>query len=123
MRQDERKIHRRLRRKRHIRRKLSGSAQKPRLTVFRSHQNISCQLIDDVRGVTLVSASTLEKELKGALGKKGGNCAAAVLVGQSVAEKAKGLGIQKVAFDRNGYRFHGRVKALADSARKAGLVF
>jgi large subunit ribosomal protein L18 len=123
MRQEQKKIVRRLRRKRHIRRKVFGTAAKPRLTVFRSHQNIYCQLIDDSRGVTLVSASTLSKDLKGESGQKGGNRAASVLVGKQIAEKARGLGISAIAFDRNGYRFHGRIKALADAAREAGLKF
>jgi large subunit ribosomal protein L18 len=123
MRQEQKKIARRLRRKRHIRRKVFGTAAKPRLTVFRSHQNIYCQLIDDSRGVTLVSASTLSKDLKGESGQKGGNRAASVLVGKQIAEKARGLGISAIAFDRNGYRFHGRIKALADAAREAGLKF
>jgi large subunit ribosomal protein L18 len=123
MRQEQKKIVRRLRRKRHIRRKVIGTAAKPRLTVFRSHQNIYCQLIDDSRGVTLVSASTQEKDLKTQLGEKGGNRSASALVGKQIAEKAKGLGISAIAFDRNGYRFHGRIKALADAAREAGLKF
>jgi large subunit ribosomal protein L18 len=123
MNQQAKKIVRRLRRKRHIRRTLSGTAVKPRLSVFRSHQNISCQLIDDSRGVTLAASSSLRKELKGQLGGKGGNRQAATLVGKDIAEKAKGLGISAVAFDRNGYRFHGRVKALAEAAREAGLKF
>src|SRR5262245_46904401 len=123
MRQEQKKIVRRLRRKRHIRRKVFGTAAKPRLTVFRSHQNIYCQLIDDSLGVTLVSASTQEKDLKTQLGQKGGNRSASTLVGKHIAEKAKGLGISAIAFDRNGYRFHGRIKALADAAREAGLKF
>jgi large subunit ribosomal protein L18 len=112
-----------LRRKHHIRRKIFGSAEKPRLTIFRSHQNIYCQLVDDARGVTLASASTRGKDLRDGLGGKGGNRGAAVSVGKAIAEKAKSLGIAAVAFDRNGYRFHGRVKALADAAREAGLKF
>src|SRR5262245_13139857 len=112
-----------VRRKLHIRRKIFGSAEKPRLTIFRSHQNISCQLIDDSRGVTLAASSSQSKDLRQQSGDKGGNRSAAEVVGQAIAERAKGLGIQSVAFDRNGYRFHGRVKALADAARKAGLKF
>ena len=123
MRQEQKKIVRRLRRKRHIRRLVFGTAAKPRLTVFRSHQNIYCQLIDDSRGVTLTAVSTLSKDLKSQLGQKGGNRSASVLVGKQIAEKAKGLGISAIAFDRNGYRFHGRIKALADAAREAGLKF
>ena len=109
MKREEKKHVRRLRRKHHIRRKITGSAAKPRLSIFRSHKNIFCQLIDDVRGVTLATASTLQKELRTQLGEKGGNRAASTLVGKAIADKAKGLGIQAVAFDRNGYRFHGRV--------------
>jgi large subunit ribosomal protein L18 len=123
MRLDEKKAARRLRRKRHIRRKSVGSAEKPRLSVFRSHQNISCQLIDDRRGVTLAASSTLSKEVRALLQGKGGNRQAASAVGKDIAEKAKGLGIAGICFDRNGYRFHGRVKALADAARAAGLKF
>lgn len=106
-----------MRRKRHIRRSVYGSAEKPRLTVFRSHNNISCQLIDDFKGVTLASASTLQK----ALGASGGNCNAAVAVGKAIAERSLALGISTAQFDRNGYRFHGRVQALVEAAREAGL--
>ena len=123
MNHQKKKAVRKLRRKRHIRRKVFGSAQKPRLTVFRSHQNIYCQLIDDARGVTLAASSTLAADMRERLGGKGGNCDAAGAVGTAIAEKAKGLGIENVGFDRNGARFHGRVKALADAARKAGLKF
>ena len=123
MNQHERKTERRERRKRHIRRSVDGTAERPRLTVCRSHQNIYCQIIDDQRGVTLVAASTLSKDLRTQLGDKGGNRIAAQAVGKALAEKAKGLGISRISFDRNGYRFHGRVKALADAAREAGLAF
>jgi large subunit ribosomal protein L18 len=119
----KRKTAGKLRRKMHIRRWIFGSAEKPRLSIFRSHQNISCQLIDDGRGVTLAACSSQSKDLRQKSGDKGGNRSAAEVVGQAIAERAKGLGIQSVAFDRNGYRFHGRVKALADAARKAGLKF
>jgi large subunit ribosomal protein L18 len=111
------------RRKFHIRKTVFGSAEKPRLSVTRSHKNISCQLIDDTRGVTLAAMSTLVKDTKEQLAGKGGNRQAAALVGKMIAEKAKALGIKGIAFDRNGYRFHGRVKALADAAREAGLKF
>ncbi len=111
---------RRLRRRRHIRRSVFGCAEKPRMTIFRSHKNISCQVIDDYRGVTLVSASTQGKDLRPNL-KGGGNCKAAEAVGRTIAEKIKALGIASVSFDRNGYRFHGRVKALVEAARQAGL--
>ena len=115
------KVARRLRRKRHIRARMSGTGERPRLTVFRSHRNISCQLIDDDRRVTLASASTLDKEIAGSLEGARGNCTAAVVIGKSIAEKAKTLGIQAAQFDRNGYKFHGSIKALVDAAREAGL--
>jgi large subunit ribosomal protein L18 len=115
------KVARRERRKRHIRQGIYGTAEKPRMTVFRSHQNISCQLIDDRRSVTLVSASTLQDEVSQKVQGFGGNCKAAAVVGTMVAERSKALGITAVQFDRNGYRFHGRVKALVEAARKAGL--
>ncbi len=119
----KRKERAKLRRKKHIRRKVFGSAEKPRLTIFRSLKNIYCQLIDDSRGVTLAACSTMSKDLKEPVGGKGGNRAAATLVGKAIAEKAKEIGILSIAFDRNGYRYHGRVKALADAAREAGLKF
>jgi len=104
-----------------IREKLSGTAERPRLNVYRSLNNIYTQLIDDERGVTLVSASTLTK--KGEPKKTGGNVAAAVEVGKLIAQKAQEKGIKKVVFDRGGYLYHGRIKALADAAREAGLEF
>jgi large subunit ribosomal protein L18 len=115
------KNERRLRRKRHIRRGVFGTATKPRLTVSRSHKHISCQLVDDQKGVTLASVSTLEKEVRQELQGKCGNCKAAAAVGKLIAEKGKSLGVGAVQFDRNGYKFHGRLKALVESARQAGL--
>ncbi len=112
----------RLRRKKSIRKKLSGTAARPRLTVFRSAKHIYAQLIDDVSGVTLASASTLELSFR-EKGSFGGNIGAAKAVGDLIGSRGKGAGIESVVFDRNGYLFHGRVKALADSARKAGLRF
>ncbi len=110
----------RLRIHKRIRRKVAGTAERPRLAVFRSVAHIYAQLIDDRDGKTLVAASTVEKtEAKAA----GGNVAAAKLVGKLVADRAKEKGIQKVVFDRGGYLYHGRVKALADAAREAGLEF
>lgn len=106
----------------HIRRKLSGTAAKPRMCVFRSSKNIQVQFIDDVAGVTLASASTQDKAFKEA-GAKGGNKEGAALVGKLAAEKAQAAGISKVVFDRAGFRFHGRVKELAEAAREAGLQF
>ena len=116
------KMIRRQRRKRHIRRRVIGSADRPRLTVFRSHKNISAQIIDDGVGKTLVSASTQEKALRDSVGY-GGNRSAATVVGTALAEKAAESGIKEVVFDRNGYAYHGRIKELADAARKGGLQF
>ena len=103
-----------------IRNKISGTDKLPRLCVFRSLKNISVQVIDDVKGVTLVSASSLDKELKI---KNGGNIEASKLVGALVAKRCKKAKIDKVVFDRGGYLYHGRVKALADAARENGLEF
>ena len=110
------------RQKRHlrIRKNISGTPEKPRLNVFRSNKQIYAQIIDDVNGVTLVSASSCDKELNI---ENGGNVAAAALVGKAVAEKALKANIKTVVFDRGGYLYHGRVKALADAAREAGLEF
>ena len=107
-----------------IRRKLQGSAERPRLNVYRSLNHIYVQLIDDMNGVTLVSASTVEgkKGQKGAK-KTGGNVASAKAIGKAIAERAKEKGLKKVVFDRGGYLYHGRIKALADAAREAGLEF
>jgi len=112
------------RKRRHIRvrKKISGSGDIPRLNVFRSTKHIYAQIIDDLSGKTLVSASTVDKEMKGKF-KAGGNIEAAKMVGSLVAERAVGNAINKVVFDRGGYFFHGRVKALADAARKGGLKF
>ena len=106
-----------------IRRKLSGSSERPRLAIFRSVAHIYAQVIDDTRGTTLVAASSVDKGAKGAKGKGGGNVAAAKAIGKLVAERAKEKGIKNVVFDRGGYPYHGRVKALADAAREAGLEF
>ena len=103
-----------------IRNKVSGTKAAPRLNVFRSNNNIFAQIIDDEAGVTLVSASSLEKELKIA---NGGNVEAAAKVGELLAKKAKKAKISKVVFDRGGYLYHGRVKALAEAARENGLEF
>ena len=113
---------RRLRRQRHVRNRLSGTPQRPRLAVFRSSKHIYAQMINDETGTTLVSASTMEPEIK-AQAKYGGNKAAAVLVGRVVAERAKQAGIDKICFDRRSYKYHGRVAALAQAARDAGLKF
>ena len=103
-----------------IRKNISGSTAIPRLNVYRSNANIFAQIIDDVKGVTLASASSIDKELKI---ENGSNIEAAKKVGALVAERAKKLNIETVVFDRGGYLFHGRVKALADAAREAGLKF
>ena len=110
-----------MRLKRHVRvrGKISGTPECPRLNVFRSNANIYAQLIDDVNGVTLVAANTLEKDFEGATG----NAEAAKKVGAALAERAKAKGIENVVFDRGGYIFHGRVAALAEGAREAGLKF
>jgi large subunit ribosomal protein L18 len=102
-----------------IRRRLSGAPERPRLAVFRSVAHIYAQVIDDVAGKTLVSASSVEKGGK----QDGGNVAAAKAIGKLVAERAKEKGVKAVVFDRGGYQYHGRIKALADAAREAGLEF
>lgn len=105
-----------------VRTKLSGSAERPRLCVYRSLGHIYAQVIDDQSGKTIVSASSVDKDTKKGL-KGGGNVAAAKVIGKTVAERAKAAGVTKVVFDRGGYKYHGRVKALADAAREAGLQF
>lgn len=110
----------RLERHKRIRKDLSGNADRPRLNVFRSNANITAQIIDDEKGVTLVSASSLEKDLKI---KNGGNVEAAKVIGAEIAKRAKKAKITKVVFDRGGYLYHGRVAALAEAARENGLEF
>ena len=109
----------RIKRHKRVRGKISGTAQCPRLNVFRSAKHIYAQLIDDVAGVTLCAASTVEKDMEG----YGGNCEAAKKVGVKLAEKAKAKGISDVVFDRSGYVYHGRIAALAEGAREGGLNF
>ena len=109
----------RLHRHKRVRGKVSGTPERPRLNVFRSETNIYAQLIDDTKGITLVSASSLEKGFEG----PGSNCEAAKKVGEAIAERAKAKGIETVVFDRGGYLYHGRVKALAEGAREGGLQF
>ena len=109
----------RLHRHKRVRGKVSGTSERPRLNVFRSETNIYAQIIDDTKGVTLVSASSLEKGFEGS----GSNCEAAKKVGLVLAERAKAKGIELVVFDRGGYLYTGRVKAVADGAREAGLNF
>ena len=112
----------RLKRKKRIRRKVEGTDQRPRLSVFRSDKHIYAQIVNDVTGTTLVSASTLSPDYKGMEQIKG-KVAAAKRVGELVAQKALEKGIAKVVFDRNGFIYHGRVQALADAARQKGLDF
>ena len=109
----------RVRRHQRVRGKISGTAERPRLSVFRSENNIYAQIIDDVNGVTLASASSLDKAIEG----YGGNVTAASAVGKLIAERALAKGIENVVFDRGGYLYHGRVQALAEGAREGGLEF
>ena len=110
------------RRRRHVRGVVRGTAERPRLTVFRSLQHIYCQVVDDFSGKTLASASTRDKEVRGDV-KYGGNVDAAKAVGQAIAQRAKAAGVSAVCFDRGHYKYHGRVAALADAAREGGLEF
>jgi large subunit ribosomal protein L18 len=123
MKQITRKLFRRLRRKRRVRKSVTGTPQRPRLTVFRSHTNIYAQIIDDTARRTLVAASSMQKPLRERLGVRRGNKAAAAAVGTELAARAVQAGIKKVVFDRNGYPYHGRVRDLAEAARKGGLEF
>jgi large subunit ribosomal protein L18 len=113
---ERRRIHTR------IRRKISGSSDRPRLCVFRSLKYMYAQIVDDAKGTTLVSASTAEKDFRGNK-KLGGNIEASKLVGKAIAERAKEKGIETVVFDRGGYLYHGRIKAVAEAARESGLKF
>ncbi len=114
--------HQRQRRRFRVRRHIRGTADRPRLSVFRTSKHIYAQIIDDASGKTLASASTMDKQLRENLGF-GGNQAAAVAVGQEVAARAKAAGVSSVCFDRGAFQYHGRVAALADAAREAGLNF
>jgi large subunit ribosomal protein L18 len=120
--QQKTKHRRQLRRRRHVRSKVVGTAERPRLTVFRSSKHIYAQLIDDLTGATLASASSRAKDVAASL-PYGGNIKASQVVGKKLAEQALAKGITKAAFDRGHYRYHGRVKALADAAREGGLKF
>jgi large subunit ribosomal protein L18 len=120
--QQKRKHRRQLRRRQHVRRSITGTAERPRLTVFRSSKHIYAQLIDDLNGVTLVAASSLTADVRKTT-PYGGNVKAAAAVGTQLAQVAKTKGIAKAAFDRGHFRYHGRVKALAEAARKSGLQF
>ena len=110
----------RKKRHQHVRRRVTGTAERPRLNVFRSSKHIYAQLIDDVNSVTLASSSTVDKELNL---EKGGNVDAAKKVGESIAKRALDNNIETIVFDRGGYLYHGRIKALAEGAREAGLKF
>ncbi|MCK6454957.1 MAG: 50S ribosomal protein L18 [Phycisphaerae bacterium] len=118
----KRKHVRHARRRLRVRRKVFGTAERPRLTVFRSNKQIYAQIIDDLAGHTLCAASTREADLKSEV-KRGSNKSAAAAVGRVLAARARMKGVRQVAFDRKGYRYHGRIKALADAAREAGLAF
>jgi large subunit ribosomal protein L18 len=115
------KLERRSRIRMRIRKKISGTAEKPRLAVFRSNKQIYVQVVDDLKGVTLLSASSNEKDIAGKTGIK--KTEQAKLVGKVLAAKCKEKGIENVVFDRSGYKYHGRVKSLADAAREGGLKF
>ena len=113
---------RRQRRRFRVRKTIRGTAERPRLTVSRSHKNVSCQVIDDMAGKTIASASTQDKDLRAQV-KYGGNKSAAQLIGKAVAERAIAAGVKDVCFDRGEAKYHGRVAALAEAARAAGLAF
>ena len=119
MRIDKQKQIRRRRRKTGIRKRVVGTPERPRLTVYRSLCHTYAQIVDDLAGTTLASASTLGNKSK----ESGGNTAAAIQVGKHLAEKAKAAGITKVCFDRNGYRYHGRIRSLAEAVKEGGLQF
>jgi len=110
------------RRKKRIRKKVFGDSERPRLTIFRTNGHMYAQVVDDVTGTTLAAASTLSAEIRGLDGHKG-NIEAAKAVGKLIAERAKAASVARVVFDRNGFLYHGRVQALADAAREAGLDF
>lgn len=113
---ERRRIHKR------VRRRISGNSERPRLCVYRSLKYMYAQIVDDAKGTTLVSASTAEKDIRGDT-KQGGNIQASKLVGKAIAERAKEKGIEAVVFDRGGYLYHGRIKAVAEAAREFGLKF
>lgn len=117
------RVESRLRRKKRIRKKVRGTMERPRLCVYRSLNHVYAQIIDDERGVTLVSASTLSPELREEIRNISGKVDVAKKVGELIGQKAREKGIERVVFDRNGYIYHGRVKAVAEGARTAGLQF
>jgi large subunit ribosomal protein L18 len=112
----------RQRRSMRVRKRVRGTLERPRLSVFRTHKHVYAQVIDDMAGRTLAAASTLDKDLRGDV-KNGGNKAAAAAIGKAIAERALAAGVQQVAFDRGQFQYHGRVAALAQAAREAGLKF
>jgi len=122
MKAEKKKRMMRARKRKRIRKKITGTPERPRLSVFRSHRHIYCQIVDDLEGRVLAAASTQGLPLKGTVGY-GGNKAAAKAVGEEIAKRAKEKKITSIVFDRGGYKYHGRVKELADAARAAGLVF
>jgi large subunit ribosomal protein L18 len=105
-----------------VRKRVRGTSERPRLSVYRSHRNLTCQIIDDLAGKTLIAVGTQDKDVRAGL-RYGGNKAAAQAIGKLIAQKALAAGIKQVAFDRGHYKYHGRVAALADAAREAGLSF
>jgi len=111
------------RRKLRVRGKIKGTTERPRLTVSRTNKHIYAQIIDDVKGITLASASDIDKEIKGTLGADANMSGKAALVGKALAERAAKANVEAVVFDRNGLLYHGRIKSLADAAREAGLKF
>jgi len=113
----------RLRRKKRVRKKIRGTPDRPRLSVFRSARHIYAQIIDDTSSRTLVDASSMSKEIKPMAGRKAGNKEGAAMVGEFIAKRALGKGIKKVVFDKNGFLYHGRIKTLAEAARENGLEF
>lgn len=113
----------RYRRQKRVRKSVRGTNERPRLCVFRSSRHIYAQIIDDEKGVTLIDASSLSKEVLERVGNRGGSKEGAAIIGNLIAERAKTKGISKVVFDRNGFLYHGRIKALSDGAREAGLDF
>ncbi len=113
----------RLRRKKRVRRKVKGTPERPRVSVFRSSKHIYAQIIDDTGAGTLVEASSLAKDIRPQIQNKGGNREGAAIVGECIAKQASGKGIKKVVFDRNGFLYHGRVRVLAEAAREHGLEF
>jgi large subunit ribosomal protein L18 len=115
-------LRQRIRRRHRVRRHIRGTTERPRLAVFRTHKHIYAQIIDDSAGRTLASASSMDKQIRDAIGF-GGNKQAAEVIGKAVAERAQAAGVKKVCFDRGEFRYHGRVAALAEAARAAGLDF